>query len=83
VQRSVVVPAVTSFPSCAKAHPPLSAGGDEVVGLVVTAGVVEPLDRLGVTAGVVPDDVGRDGDEAVLEVDGVLSPAFTITSRIR
>jgi precorrin-2 methylase len=83
VQRSVVVPAVTSFPSCAKAHPPLSAGGDEVVGLVVVAGVVELLERLDVTADVVADKVGRDDDDAVLVVDGVSSPVVTITSRIR
>lgn len=81
VQRSVVVPAVTSFPSCAKAHPPLSAGGDEVVATPVEVGAL--LVRLEVTADVADDGVGVGVDGADVVVVGLSLPASTTTVRMR
>ncbi len=79
MQVRVVVPVVTSFPSCAKAHMPLSAGGDEVVGTAVEVGAL--LAGLDVPAEGVEDGVGPDGAEVV--VAGVSWPALSNTSRMR
>ena len=78
MQRNVAVPVVTSVPSCAKAHTPLSAGGDELVGATVEVGAL--LARLDVTAD------GEDGlgpDVAEVVVTGVSWPTLSMTSRTR